>query len=770
MRVEAERLAKLSEAERNVRFWPVELDEPGLVLGLPPATPNPSQGSGLPFGAAAETRAYALVGPQATMTGLAERFLETVIVPLTAKLPADSPFKAVPDRSSLARALAQVCATTVSAQERYVLEWRTGTLFPLPMQRSATGWLVFLDKIQQVPAGNLLVPDPTTVPAGDLVGPTAITPVRDPEREAQPEPPSALTAQVTALIGGKTPEQVATALAHDLLDNPYATCLRVVEALIQLEAHAAADGKKFAAAMVAAMLPPQLSALAATTGGNAVLRRCWARLTSADPMFEPASQALDLVVRTPAQGTTRREYFTPQQRRPAVVPIEPPLTKDQTTVNGHVVGGIALGRRQTYGWTDAFWPGPFAPGVVAVRVFDTAHGAGVPWPTGARPDLIAARRHVVATIGPIEGQIDAVRLADTALLSIGTQQWSFHVDNEGTVLLEHFRRRAPDHYDVFFGMYGLGLAVCDATGRISADEPVVSSQPDREVPADAVRAANPHAFTAGAANAARDYYPTFVTMVQARPGGDPLVLDAPTGKDRRDTPRFDFFGWARSGSKGIGSPVWAARCTIALQSSQALQESELAVAAFRFTRVLDDERVWAADWTTGTPTVKDRKPFKPPVSGLGGARRAAENGLRVAGGCPEAGHTVSQLFPSQYGAALLLDAHINAPNHQKAAIMRAWQRTVDAFLAEATAQLTAETGQAPTADQTLSRAGTLIHVGATEQLSEPFLRRFAVSYASLRGYTESGSRTVVFPDRSFALGFEHDLHLSPLTGTFTGWV
>ncbi|MEH0927024.1 hypothetical protein [Micromonospora sp. CPCC 205558] len=468
--MEAERLAKLSEAERNVRFWPVELNEPGLVLGLPPATPNPPQGSGLPFGAAAETRAHALVGPQATMTGLAERFLETVIVPLTAKLPADSSFKAVPDRSSLARALAQVCATTVSAQERYVLEWRTGTLFPLPMQRSATGWLVFLDKIQQVPAGNLLVPDPTTVPAGDLVGPTAITPVRVPEREARPEPPSALTAQVTALIGGKTPEQVATALAHDLLDNPYATCLRVVEALIQLEAHAAADGRKFAAAMVAAMLPPQLSALAATTGGNAVLRRCWARLTSADPMFEPASQALGLVVRTPAQGTTRREYFTPQQRRPAVVPIEPPLTKDQTTVNGHVVGGVALGRRQTYEWTDAFWPGPFSPGVVAVRVFDAEHGAGVPWPTGARPDLIAARRHVVATIGPIEGQIDAVRLADTALLSIGTQQWSFHVDNEGTVLLEHFRRWAPDHYDVFFGMYDLGLAVCDATGRISVDE------------------------------------------------------------------------------------------------------------------------------------------------------------------------------------------------------------------------------------------------------------------------------------------------------------
>jgi hypothetical protein len=767
--VEVDRLAKLSEAERNVRFWPVELEQPGLVLGLPPATPNPPQGSGLPFGAAAETRAYAFVGPQATMTGLAERFLETVIVPLTAKLPADSPFKAVPDRSGLARALAQVCATTVSARERLVLEWRTGTLFPLPMQRSATGWLVFLDKIQQVPAGNLLMPDPTTVPAGDLIGPTAIAPDPDPERATQPQPPSALIAQVAGLVSGKTAEQVATALAHDLLDNPYATCLRVVEALIQLEARAVADGKKFAAAMVAALLPPQLSALAATTGGNAALRRCWARLTSNDPMFEPASQALRLVERSPAQGPVRREYFTPQQRRPVTVPVEPPLTKDQTTVKGHVVGGIGLGRRQTYGWTEAFWPGPYAAGVVAVKGFDTAHGAGVPWPTGARPDLITARRHVVATIGPIEGQIDAVRLADTAFLSIGTQQWSFHVDNEGTVLLDHFRRRAPDHYDVFFGLYDLGLAVCDAAGRISADEAAVPSKPDREVPADAVRAANPHAFTAGLANAARDYYPTYVTMVQVRPDGDPLVLDAPTGKDRRDTPRFDFFGWVRSGSKGTGSPVWAARSTIALQSSQALQESELAVAAFRFTRILDDEKAWAADWTTGTPTVKDRKPFKPAVGGLGGAPRAAPTGLRVATSCP-ADHTVGQLFPSYYGAALVLDAHINAPNHQKAAIMRAWQRTVDAFLAEATVQLTAETGQAPSADQVLTRARPLIHVGATEQLSEPFLRRFAVSYASLRGYTESGTRTVVFPDRSFALGFEHDLHLSPLTGTFTGWV
>ena len=594
MRVEAERLAKLSEAERNVRFWPVELDEPGLVLGLPPATPNPSQGSGLPFGAAAETRAYALVGPQATMTGLAERFLETVIVPLTAKLPADSPFKAVPDRSSLARALAQVCATTVSAQERYVLEWRTGTLFPLPMQRSATGWLVFLDKIQQVPAGNLLVPDPTTVPAGDLVGPTAITPVRDPEREAQPEPPSALTAQVTALIGGKTPEQVATALAHDLLDNPYATCLRVVEALIQLEAHAAADGKKFAAAMVAAMLPPQLSALAATTGGNAVLRRCWARLTSADPMFEPASQALDLVVRTPAQGTTRREYFTPQQRRPAVVPIEPPLTKDQTTVNGHVVGGIALGRRQTYGWTDAFWPGPFAPGVVAVRVFDTAHGAGVPWPTGARPDLIAARRHVVATIGPIEGQIDAVRLADTALLSIGTSSGRSTWTTRGLSCSSTSAGGPPTTTTC--------SSACTASVWRCATRPAGSARTSPSCRPNRIGRCRPTRCgprTRTRSPPRRERRPGLLPDVRHDGPGPAGRWPAGAGcADRQGPPGHTPVRLLRLGAVGIQGhrvTVWAARCTIALQSSQALQESELAVAAFRFTRVLDDERVWAAE-------------------------------------------------------------------------------------------------------------------------------------------------------------------------------
>lgn len=759
----------LSDAERNLRFWPVELEQPGLVLGFPFEGANPPAGSAVPLGPAAMTRAYALVGPQATLTGLAERVLELFLRPLVAALPADDDRKDLPDPSSLARALAQLAKTTVSAQERFVLEWRTGTLFPLPIQRSTTGWVVFLDEIKTSAVGNLLLPDPTTVPAADLLGPTAIAPVVVEDRPTLPEAPTVLTAQVTALVQGRTPQQVATLLAHDLLDNPYANCLRVVEALLQLEARSVADGKALAATLAAALLPPQLATLAWTTGGNAVLRRAWARLTPADPMYEPASQALALVVKTAAQGNKPRDYHTPQQRRPGaagVAAVEPPLTKGQSTVKGQVVAAMGLGRRTTYGWTDAFWAGPFTAGVIPVRPLDTAHGASVPWPTWASPEMITQRRHVVARIAPIEGEIDAVRLADAGLVSIGCQQWSFHVDTEGTVLLEHFRKRSPDHFDVFFGLYDLGLAVCDATGKISVDEAAVPAAAGGTVAASNVRAANPHAFTGAAPNAARDYYPTYVTLLQSRGNADPIVLDA---KNEQGTARFLFFGYAPLGkSKGIGSPTWAARSTIALQSSQPLQECELAVASFRFTRILDDEAVWATDWTTGTPFIQKNKVVKPDVRGLGGAPRAAPTGLRVTTTCP-ADHTLTELFGSQYAAALALDAHINAPGAQKAAIMRSWQRTVDAFLAEAQAQLSAETGQSPPPEDVLALARTLIHVGASEALSDPFLSRFAVSYNTLRGYFENAKKNSVFPDRSFSMGFEHDLSLSPRSGTFVGW-
>jgi hypothetical protein len=763
-----------SKNEGNLLFWPTQLAESPNTLTLRIAGSKTP-----PLGTQAQQRAYALIGPGATLVGLATEFLTRVLQPLVAPLPADDPRRRLAGAASLARALTQLATTVVGGTERFVVEWRTGTLFPLPMQQSAGGWDVFLDAISAVAVGNLLVPDPTHVPAADLVGPTAIPPIVDGKKKTTrylPEPVAVLTDQVRVLVQGKTAGQVAVALAHDLFDNPSASCLRVVEALLQIEAAKASDARVFASSLAAQLLPPQLDVLAWTTAGTVVLRRLWSRLTTADPMYAPVATALGLAVRVPGAPGTPTVYFAPQERKPAVTPHEPPLNADQAVVRGNVVGALALGRRTTYGWTSyapeggKTWEGPSTPGVVSVRPFDAAHGASVPWPSWATLAQTTSRRHVVASIAPIEGEIDASRAADRGLLSLGCQQWSFHVNEEATILLEHFRRRSPDHFDVFFGVHDIGLALCDSGGKVDAALDVVPSKATMTVPAAAVRAANVHAFTpTGQENPPRDFYPTYVTLLQTQPAASPRVVDIDDGGDAPPPgSRFALFGWT-SGGTNVASPVWTARGTVACQCSQQFQETELAVASFRFTRILDESAVWGRDWTTGTPKFVKGVLTHPQVAGLGGAPRAAPTGLRVGTLCP-ADHSVPDLFGTDFSGGLLLDAHINAPGGIKAAIMRTWQRTVDAYVVEATAALLAELGRPATPDEALARARTEIHVGASEQLADPFLRRLAVSFSALRGYFEWGSRNSVFPDRTFRMDFEHDLTLAPNAGSFVGWV
>src|SRR5206468_2387596 len=83
------------------------------------------------------------------------------------------------------------------------------------------------------------------------------------------------------------------------------------------------------------------------------------------------------------------------------------------------------------------WAGPAYPGRLDPVDFFKNHTADVNPGSLAKLD---ACLHVVLTIAPNEGKLDACRAADGALLSTGMQQWSPHVNTEITPLLHRDRK------------------------------------------------------------------------------------------------------------------------------------------------------------------------------------------------------------------------------------------------------------------------------------------------------------------------------------------
>ena len=210
------------------------------------------------------------------------------------------------------------------------------------------------------------------------------------------------------------------------------------------------------------------------------------------------------------------------------------------------------------------------------------------------------------------------------------------------------------------------------------------------------------AFTAGVPNEPQDYYPSYVTLTQVQAGADPIVMPVPS---KSSAARFDFLGWTKpKRSPNTGTPTWAVRGLVALQCSHHLQESEMAVGVFRFTRIADESTRWDDDWTKG---------LNGKVSSIDRSRHpVTPTGLRLARLCP-ADHTLAELFCTEYAAGVLLDGHIHAPNAVKAAIMRSWQRTVDIFLAEARAEMESA-GLTPSDDEVEINAHALVHAGGGE--------------------------------------------------------
>ncbi|MFG3604479.1 hypothetical protein [Micromonospora chersina] len=599
--------------------------------------------------------------------------------------------------------------------------WRTGLWLPLPVEVAAGGaqwvtdWATVGGWSDRFPATSGV----------SLDAPAQHLPLPD---------PAALTADVTTWRAGRDLDELADAIERDLVGNPFEAVFRIVEILRQVAAEDADDAVDLAAEVTGRLTAGELATLAGVSAGHGLLRRLWSLVGPSSA--GDAEDARDLL--GPALGLTRTgsgAWQPPDVIGPAVLPDEltpvppaPPVKGKKPAPQGLVVpwkvaaenpGGrhtMVLGRDLCIGVTDSYtqkngtsWSGPAYAGRLDPAQFIQSNAAAIGFTTAAE----RARLRVVELIAPNEGRLDAARGADKGTLSTGIQQWSAHLNEELPVLLARFKRVAPDHYDLFFGMYGLQP---EPWWRVGGKEAAVEVADPAQV-----RAANPEAFDSGGeAKQGKEYAPRYATLFRVPPGGGRQRLAEPPDSVVEVLPRHAFFGVSAKGKAYTVAPEWCGRIRLASLCSLPYNTVQVWTAVWRF------ERLARQPLGKATLTVRGRQ------------------------------YRIRDFVSSEYAAALVIDQHINAPFWVTEAIDRAINRTERAI------------ARMPEPMRTELRP---FDEGASASLRAPWLRLFQINYLAERnlvGKAERDMRITGLHDR-----FDESnawAGLDPEPGTFSGWV
>jgi hypothetical protein len=321
----------------------------------------------------------------------------------------------------------------------------------------------------------------------------------------------------------------------------------------------------------------ELAFLAALRAGAVVLRALYRRL-AANPSdtdvdaalaalrtafgFPSAAASIDLGTTAPPVAAQELPVSTAWRMRPDTSRPSFDATGERTDGRHEIVLGRAVycGTVTTETWAGISYRGPSSPGrpAFSASAFLTAHVAEL------NPDndpKLAARLAAVTVIAPSEGNLDAVRLRDGAILALGIQQWSADSDTELTLLLWQLHEQYPDEFDAHFRLYGLELTL-------------VSSYADGT--------------------------PKQVAMASVTTTGrSPMPARAAHGPLPPE--RLAFFGGFSIDTKTVTfvdphdetalSP-WAARVRNAELCSRGLQRLQLLEAARRFTKIAGENRTW----------------------------------------------------------------------------------------------------------------------------------------------------------------------------------
>lgn len=629
----------VSTDARNVLIWPLP-DPPGtpprLVEGM---LAHPS--GDLSQDGALRPRLSAFLGQGSNLTGVAAE-LATLLAQITNR----TTTAPVPTRRDVGLALTTYSATHLGAT--WTDRLLVGLRLPLPIEiDAATGdWVTNLETVRAWRDAALLDR------RGSLYDTAAALPIEDPD--------TLRTDVATDLAAAGGLDALATPLAVRLLTNPFEVVFRVVEVFRQVRARVAADEPRLAVAMLAGLVRHQVDLLAWTSAGHAVLRRLWWALSGPAAAGLPLAEQAGLARarRMVADGLGLRlrpgavdDWHHPDEVGPTVLPHELTLpasasahpTRDalelakaapaESRDGAHV---MVLGRDVCAGSMNRYrsYRGPAHGGRVDVTAFIATHRAEI----GATPasPRIQARVEIVAAIAPNEGWVDAARLRDMGMVSTGMQQWTVHGNDEMTVLLEHFRGLAPDQFDLYFGRHQLGLRIWTRKELPAAAAPPGAADVTLANPeADPAVVADPRRLPADPAA----HFPRFVTLFRILAGGVPERMPRGTGD-----PRFSFFGGTKDPTRIVFAPRWAALVRIASLCSIEYRVAQVQTAAHRFDRIV----------------------------------RGA--GTHAVPGIPGVKWPVTALFTSQYGAALLLDAHINAPGNVPNDIATAIDNTPGAAL------------------------------------------------------------------------------------------
>jgi hypothetical protein len=595
--------------------------------------------------------------------------------------------------------------------------WRVGLWLPMPIEVEGltwtTDWETVLSWADRFPPARF----------AELDTPAAALPLPDPD---------ALVGEAAAWVAAHTLAPAAAELAFAIVANPFECVFRTYEIFRRLPATGATSRETVAIAVVDALSGRELTAAAHVTAGNAVLRRLWAALATATS--GGAAGARDRLAPALGLAGSAGAWTNPADRGPTVVPLElprevvmpglklpapKPATQKPTKLTGEDPNGrhvLVLGRDVCTGNLDSYtqkngtsWTGPSYTGRVRPAAWVAAHAG----PLRLTSTVEQARLDVAVKIAENEAYLDGSRGADKGTLSSGIQQSSIHLDDELPALLERFRVGAPDHYDLFFGMYGLQSRIWARTGPGLGDAEAPPTPPQADVQRD-----NPEAFTGGVPDTdPKSYDVAYATVGQVPPGGAWTLLPQPPGSVTSVGPRHAFFGVTKTGLAYTVADTWCARVRLAALCSTDYRLCQLWTAVYRFERL-----------------------------------RRQVGTIKVDG----VDHSAADLLRSQFAAAAALDEHVNAPWQVRGNLQGAVQRVAEASAANPDSAVAGEMRphESP-ADPTLR---------------VPWLLAFAVNYVSLR-------QPVGKEHRDATLLHMHDLGLATVPapglssqpGSFLGW-
>ncbi|MFC4913878.1 hypothetical protein [Actinomadura gamaensis] len=738
-----------SAEARNVVIWGYTRPD-GTVPHTPPDVLNGTLGaeSGDPGGeAAGPPRVCAFLGVGATVRGLAAAIEPIVnsgaLDPEDPETPPDATDLKLA-RAELERALARYLGLDLGPNP-LLAGWRAGARIILPIELTvppaAPGrWTVGRAQLrawarQPLPWNEaqthtllnwaaLPLDAPTRAAAlpGDPERPTWAEDLENRARDrlAQLTRPNAAPAELARLAGE---------LTAALLANPFDPLFYAVELIRQVRRDRAGDELPLVLAVASGLTDHQARVLGWSMAGNAWFRRCWDALARrGDAAADGAGVATARARLAAALGLAPNgtgAWFGPTERGPSVPPVDLALTPSQHTVGrgprperfasvyGRVIP-VGANDERTYPKLGRTFRGPAARGRMDPVGFAEARtGFLGPAPTPKQTECWDVARKIT----PNEGLLDGTRQADHGLLSLGVQQWTIEFDDELTVVLHRLQHVAPDHFDLFFGIRGIGLKTWTEADPASGGEPA---------PADVDRA-NPHLRP----RARPDTPETWRSIYAAPPvtkwgdagAGPPddgvasrvklYRLDWSTGgtvQAPQPVPggwaaRHAMFGGTLDGSVITFSPLWSGISRLAVTASEDLCVVQLQIAAFRMQRLYDG--------------VAGLYPLVPDPSGKQ--------------------YPLHRLASSQFMAAALLDSHVNAPGNVRKDLDTAFNRTQIA--------------------QKRDLDGT--------SADDPWLMRMAVNYLGVRRVApgERGRRD----DLLLQLHDGFFEKLDPAPGTFHGW-